>query len=45
LRELTSALRKQNAILEEFRDVFLDKKRRTTREQSTDDPNMMEFYV
>lgn len=45
LKELTSALRKQNAILEEFRDVFLDKKRRTTREQSTDDPNMMEFYV
>ncbi|XP_015766930.1 PREDICTED: transient receptor potential cation channel subfamily A member 1-like [Acropora digitifera] len=45
LKELTSALRKQNAILEEFRDVFLEKKRRTTREQSTDDPNMMEFYV
>lgn len=45
LKELTSALRKQNAILEEFRDVFLDKKRRTTREQSADDPNMMEFYV
>lgn len=45
LRDITSSLRKQNAILEEFRDIFLDKKRRANREHAAEAPNMMEFYV
>ena len=45
LRDITSSLRKQNAMLEELRDIFLDKKRRPKRDEPAEDPNMTEFYV
>ncbi|KAM7438709.1 Transient receptor putative cation channel subfamily A member 1 [Porites harrisoni] len=45
LREITSSLRKQNAILEELRDICIDKKRRPANDEPAEIPNTTEFYV
>lgn len=45
LREITSSLRKQNAILEELRDIYIDKKRRPANDEPAEIPNTTEFYV
>ena len=45
LREITSTLKKQSAMLEELRDIFLDKKRRPKREEVMNGDESTEFYV
>lgn len=45
LREITSSLRKQNAILEELRDICIDKQRRPANDEPAEIPNTTEFYV
>ncbi|XP_058971642.1 transient receptor potential cation channel subfamily A member 1 isoform X2 [Pocillopora verrucosa] len=46
LREITSSIKKQSALLEELRDIFMDKKRRPKREEPAEQyPDGTEFYV
>lgn len=46
LREITSSLKKQSALLEDLRDFFMDKKRRPKREEPAEQyPDGTEFYV
>jgi len=46
LREITSSLKKQSAILEEIREIFTDKKRRPKRDEPMEEAkDITEFYV
>ncbi|XP_078365223.1 transient receptor potential cation channel subfamily A member 1-like isoform X2 [Oculina patagonica] len=46
LREITSSLKKQNAMLEELREIFTDKKRRPKRDEPVEEASdTTEFYV
>lgn len=46
LREITSSLKKQSAMLEEIREIFTDKKRRPKRDEPMEEASdTTEFYV
>lgn len=46
LREITSSLKKQSAMLEEIREIFMDKKRRPKRDEPMEEAtDITEFYV
>lgn len=46
LREITSSLKKQSAMLEEIREIFTDKKRRPKRDEPMEEAkDITEFYV
>jgi len=46
LREITSSLKKQSAMLEELREIFTDKKRRPKRDEPMEEAkDITEFYV
>ena len=52
LKEITSSLKKQNAMLEDLREIFMDKKRRPKRDEPVEATFMeaepadgTEFYV
>jgi len=45
LKDITSSLRKQNALLEELRDIFVDKRRRPKQDEQAEYRDTTEYYV
>jgi len=45
LKDITSSLRKQNVLLEELRDILVDKRRRPKQDEQAEYRDTTEYYV